>query len=62
MLIKVTVQGGVVQEIETSEPAVVQIVDMDAQAISTFETMAQAVAFDPDPEEPELTDSPLPAP
>lgn len=45
MLIKITVQGGIVQDIETSEPALVQIVDLDAAEISVFETVAQFVAF-----------------
>ena len=51
MLIKITVQGGIVQEVETSEPAIVQIHDLDAMAqghptISTFETVAQAVVLE----------------
>lgn len=46
-----TVQGGVVQ-----------IVDLDANEVSTFETVAQDVAFEADPEEPQLTDLPMPAP
>lgn len=55
MLIKITVQGGIVQEVETSEPALIQIHDLDAAAqghptISTFETVAQAVALEPEDE------------
>lgn len=60
MRIKVTVQGGIVQDIETTSPALVQIVDLDTNEVSTFETVAQDVAFEADPEEPQLTDfSPL---
>jgi hypothetical protein len=55
MRIKVTVQGGIVQDIETTQPALVQIVDLDTNEVSTFETVAQVVAFDTDPEEPQLT-------
>jgi hypothetical protein len=62
MRIKVTVQGGVVQDIETAAPALVQIVDLDTNEVSTFETVAQDVAFDADPEEPQLTDLSTPAP
>lgn len=62
MRIKVTVQGGIVQDIETTQPALVQIVDLDANEISTFETVAQDVTFDADPEEPQLTDQSTPAP
>ena len=62
MLIKVTVEGGVVQDIETSEPAVVQIVNGDGQPLSTFNTVAQAVRLEYDPEEPELTEMPPPLP
>jgi hypothetical protein len=47
MMIKITVQGGVVQEVETSEPAIVQIVDLDAAETSTFETVAETVEFEP---------------
>jgi hypothetical protein len=42
------VQGGVVQEVETSEPAIVQIVDLDAAETSTFETVAETVEFEPE--------------
>ena len=62
MMIKVTIQGGVVQDIETSEPAVVQIVSLDGDTVSTFNTVAQVVTFEPDPEEPELTAMELSAP
>jgi hypothetical protein len=55
MMIQVTVQSGVVQDIETSEPATVQIVDLDSQTFSTFNTVAQPIIFKADPEEPELT-------
>lgn len=48
MLIKITVQGGVVQDVETSEPAFVQIVDMDSEETSSFETTAQAVELEPE--------------
>lgn len=46
MLIKITVAKGVVVDVETSEPALVQIVDTDCEENSTFETVAQAVAFE----------------
>jgi hypothetical protein len=62
MQIKVTVQGGVVQDIETTAPALVQIVDLDAKEISTFETVAQDVVLDADPDEPQFTNLPAPAP
>ena len=62
MRIKVTVQGGVVQDIETSQPAIVQIVDLDTNEVSTFETIAQDVVLEADPEEPQLTGLPTPAP
>jgi hypothetical protein len=62
MQIKVTVQGGVVQDIAITAPAVVQIVDLDAKEISTFETVAQDVVFDADPEAPQLTDPSPPTP
>lgn len=55
MMIKVTVQGGVVQDIETAFPAIVQIVDLDTKEVSTFETVAQDVVLEADPEEPQLT-------
>ena len=53
MLIKITVQGGVVQDVETSEPALVQIYDVDAantgeDAVSTFETVARQVDLEED--------------
>lgn len=56
MLIKITVQGGIVQDVETSEPALVQIYDVDSEstgepAVSTFETVAQQVRFESQPEE-----------
>src|SRR5438128_4328721 len=43
ILIKITIQSGTVQDVETSEPALVQNHDMDAEktgepAASTFET------------------------
>lgn len=46
MLIKITVQGGMAQKVETSEPALVQICDLDAEdynepPIATFETGGQ---------------------
>lgn len=47
MLIKITVAKGVVVDVETSEPALVQIVDTDCEETSTFETVAQAVHLDP---------------
>lgn len=46
MLIKITVHGGVVQEVETSEPATVQIADWDSDETSTFNTVAQDVRFE----------------
>lgn len=52
MMIRITVQGGVVQDVETSEPAAVQIIDLDADDTSTFHTIAQEVEFDV--ESPEL--------
>lgn len=48
MMIKITVHQGVVQDVETSEPAIVQIVDMDSEETSTFETAAQTVEFEPE--------------
>lgn len=45
MRIKITVQGGVVQEVGTSAPAIVQIVDLDADETSTFKTVTQLVEF-----------------
>jgi len=48
MLIKITVAKGVVVDVETSEPALVQIVDTDCEEISTFETVAQAVQLESD--------------
>ena len=42
MLIKITVDKGVVVDVETSEPALVQIVDSDCEETSTFETTAQS--------------------
>lgn len=62
MRIKVTVQGGVVQDIETTQSALVQIMDLDTNEVSTFETVAQDVAFDTDPEEPQLTNQLIPTP
>lgn len=59
MMIKVTIQGGVVQDVETSEPATVQIVSIGEERVSTFNTVAQIVTFEDDPEEPELTATPL---
>ena len=53
MIIKITVHGGVVQEVETSAPALVQIVDVDAQEISTFTTVAQPVTLEPDDTTPD---------
>ena len=50
------------QDIETDAPAVVQIVDLDAQEVSTFETVAQDVVLEADPAEPQLTSLPKPAP
>lgn len=47
MLIKITVAKGVVVDVETSEPALVQIEDMDCNEISTFETVAQTVELEP---------------
>lgn len=48
MLIKITVAKGVVVDVETSEPALVQIVDTDCEETSTFETVTQAVEIGPD--------------
>lgn len=48
MLIKITVDKGVVVDVETSEPALVQIVDSDCEETSTFETVAQTVQLEPD--------------
>lgn len=48
MLIKITVDKGVVVDVETSEPALVQIVDADCDETSTFETVAQTVKLEPD--------------
>lgn len=48
MLIKITVEKGVVVDVETSEPALVQIVDTDCDETSTFETVAQAVQLESD--------------
>ena len=48
MLIKITVHGGVVQDVETSEPATVQLVDSDDKATSTFDTVAQTIEFEPE--------------
>lgn len=62
MRIKMTVQGGIVQDIETTQPALVQIVDLDTNEVSTFETVAQDVAFDADPEERQLTGLPAKEP
>lgn len=47
-MIKVTVHKGIVQDVETSEPAIVQIVDLDCDESSTFETVAQTVEFEPE--------------
>ena len=47
MLIKITVDKGVVVDVETSEPALVQIVDIDSNETSTFETVAQTVKLEP---------------
>jgi hypothetical protein len=52
MLIKITIEGGLVQEVETSEPALVQVYDLDEKKqgqrlISLFETPAQEVIFEP---------------
>ncbi|MBK6799537.1 MAG: hypothetical protein IPG76_22890 [Acidobacteria bacterium] len=47
MLIKITVDKGVVVDVETSEPALVQIVDSDCDETSTFETVAQAMQLEP---------------
>lgn len=48
MLIKITVAKGVVVDVETSEPTLVQIVDTDCEETSTFETVAQAVKLEPE--------------
>lgn len=48
MLIKINVDKGVVVDVETSEPALVQIVDADCDETSTFETVAQTVKLEPD--------------
>lgn len=47
MLIKITVEKGVVVDVETSEPALVQIVDADCDETSTFEAVAQTVELEP---------------
>jgi hypothetical protein len=41
MQIKVTVKSGVMWEVETSEPAVVLIVDTEEKTVRTFEATAQ---------------------
>jgi hypothetical protein len=46
MLIKITVRCGIVEDVETSEPALVQIHDLDVQETSTFETVAQDVKLE----------------
>lgn len=46
MLIKIFIQGGVIQDIETSEQATVQIVDLDDDTISKLETDAQVVTLE----------------
>ena len=46
MLIKITVEKGVVVDVETTEPALVQIVDTDCDETSTFETVMQPVEFE----------------
>jgi hypothetical protein len=51
MLIKIIVQGGVVQDIQTTEPALVQIVDLDTTEISTFATVPQRVEIQPEESE-----------
>lgn len=48
MLIKITVEKGVVIDVETSDPALVQILVSDRDETSTFETVAQAVEFEPE--------------
>lgn len=48
MMIKITVYRGVVVDVETSEPAVVQIHDLDCGETSAFETVAQTVKFEPE--------------
>lgn len=48
MPLKITVENGVVVDVETSEPALVQIVDLDTEQSSTFETVAQPVTFEVD--------------
>lgn len=48
MLIKITVENGVVIDVETSEPALVQIVVADREETSTFETVAQVVELEPE--------------
>ena len=47
MLIKITVAKGVDVDVETSEPAMLQIVDTDCDETSTLETVAQAVQLAP---------------
>lgn len=47
MLIKITVEKGVVVDVETTEPALVQIVDSDCEETSTFETVEQVVELEP---------------
>ncbi len=48
MLIKITIEKGVVIDVETSESALVQIVDVNnSEESSTFETVAQAVELAP---------------
>ena len=59
MLIKITVEKGVVVDVETSEPALVQIVDRDCEETSTFETVAQAVELAPDDSDDSAADAVL---
>ena len=48
MLIKITVERGVVIDVETSKPALLQIVDTDCEENSMFETVVQAVELEPE--------------
>lgn len=48
MLLKITIENGVVVDVGTSEPTLVQILDLDTEQSSTFETVAQPVTFEVD--------------
>jgi len=46
MIIKITVHKGVVVDVETSEPALVQILNADCDETSSFETVAQIIELE----------------